>query len=88
MRIGTGVALQDGFLDLQANLEDFNLPFFFAQGDLDTACSAEGAKTFHDKCSSKDKELKVYKNTHHELIFEPNKDEIKGDIWGWVKKRM
>eukprot|EP01080_Neovahlkampfia_damariscottae_P006723 gene6723-10888_t len=52
MRIGTGLALQEGFLDLEKNLHEIDLPLFIVFGDKDFVCDIEGAKLLMKKSIS------------------------------------
>lgn len=66
----------------------FNLPVFLLHGELDTLVSPKDSIEFFEAIPSKDKSLKFYGNTLHELFSEPVKHEILNDVVRWIKKRL
>src|SRR5690242_18962026 len=44
MRVGTGVSLQNGFLNIQEKLDNVIIPFIVFHGDKDTVCNIDGSK--------------------------------------------
>jgi len=88
MRVGTGVQMQTCFLDLQEHLDEIKLPWLCVHGELDTACAIAGVEALKQKSPSKDKTLTIYKQQHHELLWEPDKDKIIAEIKQWLKQRM
>lgn len=88
MRVGTGVAMQNGFLFIQNHLDDIKLPFLCLHGELDTACSVKGSKLLMEKAKSTDKKLILYPKQHHELVWEPDKEKIIGDLMDWITQRI
>jgi len=87
LRVGTGVAMQDSFLELQKKLGEIEIPFITLHGTLDQATSYKGSELLYSKSKSKDKTIKIYKNTHHELLWEPNWKDVHSDIIEWLEKR-
>jgi acylglycerol lipase len=87
MRIGTGLALQEGFLEIQNHLHEIDVPFLICFGDKDFVCDIEGAKSLMEKSPQKDKELKIYEDQYHDMLWEPKKDELFDDISKWIGER-
>jgi len=62
--------------DIPYNLGHFHYPYLIMIAEKEAIVSNSGAKLFHQKSASKDKELVEFKDCFHELHKEPNKDEI------------
>lgn len=88
MRIGTALALQEGFLDLGTHLDEIDVPFLCIFGDKDFICDAEGADLLLKKSPQKDKEKIIYKDQYHDLLWEPKKDDVFNDTSSWIEKRI
>lgn len=88
LRIGTGLAMQEAFLELQNHCDQITTPILIQHGDIDTACDVKGSKLVYEKAKSKDKELKIYKDQNHELLWEPLGKDVLNDIFTWIEKRL
>jgi alpha-beta hydrolase superfamily lysophospholipase len=62
------------------------VPVFMAHGSEDQICDVEGAREFHDALGSSDKELVVYEGLFHEVMNEPERDRVLGDIVAWLDR--
>jgi acylglycerol lipase len=71
--------------DLVRNIE---LPFWVGHGTLDRITSPEGSKMLYRLAQSNDKTLKLYDGLFHEVMNEPEKDMVLGEICFWVRKQL
>lgn len=71
--------------DLVSKIE---LPFWVGHGTLDRITSPEGSKMLYRLAKSQDKTLKLYDGLFHEIMNEPEKDLVLGEICFWVKKQL
>ncbi len=63
------------------------LPILILQGTGDRIIDPAGAELLYQKVSSKDKTLKHYPGLYHELLNEPEKDDVLNDIEAWLQER-
>ena len=47
----------------------------------------EGSRELHQRASSKDKTLHVYDGLFHDLLHEPEKERVIGDLKTWLDAR-
>jgi alpha-beta hydrolase superfamily lysophospholipase len=88
LRVGTGVAMQDAFLDLQANADKITTDILILHGTADTACDIAGSKLMNDKVASKKKDFKIYKDQNHELLWEPMGEQVVKDVCEWLQGEL
>lgn len=66
---------------------EFELPVFITHGSADGLTDPSTSQQFYDECSSEDKTLKIYDGLYHEIMREPEKDEVVQDIIDWISNR-
>ncbi|MCC7447523.1 MAG: lysophospholipase [Anaerolineae bacterium] len=84
IRARVGTELLDAGAYVRANLSSITLPILILHGGADKVVSPTYAQTIFECVSSADKTLKVYPGLYHEILNEPEKDRVLGDIWGWL----
>ncbi|MFC4767915.1 alpha/beta hydrolase [Effusibacillus consociatus] len=62
-------------------------PLLLLQAGADRIVDPEAAIPFVEKAGSRDKKLKIYPGLYHELVNEPEKEEVLTDILEWINKR-
>lgn len=67
--------------------EKLTLPILIVQGTGDTITSPSGPKEFIERGISTDKTLKLYPDLYHDILHEPNSDQVTGDILDWLNQR-
>jgi acylglycerol lipase len=72
---------------VEAELKQIRIPVLILHGSQDHLCSPEGSSLVHQKIGSKDKTLSIYSGLYHEILNEPEKDRVRGDITEWINKR-
>lgn len=70
------------------NAGNYQLPCLILHGKADRIVPYKSSPYIFERISSKDKELKLYEGLYHELIQEPERDEVLGDILRWLEKRV
>ena len=63
-------------------------PVFMVHGSDDAICDVEGAREFHAALGSADKDLVVYEGLYHEVMNEPERDRVLGDIVAWLDRHV
>ena len=86
MRLASEVILRVKKTNSIAEL--FTQPVLFMHGSADELTDPEGTKSFYENCSSSDKELVVWDGLYHELINEPEKEEVISKIINWMDDHL
>lgn len=68
--------------------ENYQLPCLFLHGRADRIIPYQASASIFERIFSKDKELKLYDGLYHELIQEPEREIVWGDILSWLEKRV
>ena len=84
----TGAELLRSMDTIQSRAEGIQVPLLVMHGAADTVTSVAGSKSFYEKASSEDKTLKIYEHAYHEILNEPEKEQVMQDISNWIKKRI
>lgn len=69
------------------NLKKVSVPFLALHGTSDAVTDPEATKRLYEEASSSDKSIKLYKGLLHDLLFEPERDDIIKDIIDWLSRR-
>ena len=88
MPAGTVAAYGRALARIHAGMERIELPLLLLHGTADELCSARGSKLLHERAGSLDKTLKLYDGLAHELLNEPEKEQVLADILAWLDARM
>jgi acylglycerol lipase len=64
------------------------LPILIIQGGADRLVDPSGAQMLHEVVSSTDKTIKVYGGLYHEVFNEPERNEVLGDVEGWLESHL
>jgi len=76
---------------IKKNRLQFNkieVPMLILHGEEDRIAMPGGSIKLHENASSNDKTLKLYPEFYHELIHEPEKDQVMKDIADWITSRQ
>jgi acylglycerol lipase len=84
----TGLAMVNAVADINSKMEAFELPLLIVQGAADRLVDPEGSKQLYARAGSTDKTLKLYPGLYHEVLNEPEKEEIMAEIVAWFDKRV
>jgi len=80
--------LVDAMARVNKEAHHIRLPMLILQGTDDLIVDPAGADRLYQLISSEDKTLKIYNGLYHELINEPEKDEVLADITEWLNKQQ
>jgi alpha-beta hydrolase superfamily lysophospholipase len=62
-------------------------PMLIMHGAADALAKPDGAKALYERIASSDKTLKLYDGLYHEILNEPEKDQVIADILAWLDAR-
>ena len=84
----TGAEITGATKVIQAQMESISLPLLILHGADDRLADPEGSKSLYQRAQSKDKNLKLYEGFYHEVMNEPEKEMVLGDIVEWTDGRL
>uniref|UniRef100_A0A7N0V7E7 Serine aminopeptidase S33 domain-containing protein n=1 Tax=Kalanchoe fedtschenkoi TaxID=63787 RepID=A0A7N0V7E7_KALFE len=73
---------------LMRNLKSVSVPFLVLHGTADKVTDPLASQDLYRKASSTFKDIKLYEGFLHDLLFEPEREEIGQDIINWMGKRL
>jgi len=82
----TGAELNRATKMIQQQMEAIKLPLLIVHGTADRLADPEGSRQLYKRAESKDKTLKLYDGFYHEVMNEPEKERVLGDIVNWLEK--
>ncbi|CAA3009512.1 monoglyceride lipase-like [Olea europaea subsp. europaea] len=88
IRIRTGYEILRITSYLQKNLSRFTVPFFVLHGTADSVTDPKASEKLYGEASSSEKTIKLYEGFLHDLLFEPEREEIKNSIISWLNSRL
>lgn len=88
IRIRTGYEILRVCSQLQQNLHSMTTPFFVLHGSADSVTDPEASKKLYKMAASTDKKIRLLDGLLHDLLFEPEKEEIMQDIIKWLNERL
>ncbi|MFP2908988.1 lysophospholipase [Pyxidicoccus sp. 3LFB2] len=71
---------------ISERMEELSTPVLVMHGTADTVTDPEGSKALAQRASATDKTLKLYDGLFHDLLHEPEKAQVLGDVSGWLKE--
>jgi alpha-beta hydrolase superfamily lysophospholipase len=63
------------------------LPMLVMHGGDDPITPVAGSRMVAERAGSEDKTLKIYEGLYHEILNEPEQDQVIADIVGWLDER-
>ncbi len=63
------------------------LPMLVMHGGDDSITPVAGSRMVAERAGSEDKTLKIYEGLYHEILNEPEQDQVIADIVGWLDER-
>lgn len=73
---------------IEQNAHTFEYPMIVMQGTADQIVNPIGSQQFYDAIGSEDKTLKWYEGLYHEIMNEPEKEDVLRDIVTWLNSHI
>ncbi|KAG9449138.1 hypothetical protein H6P81_009103 [Aristolochia fimbriata] len=73
---------------LMQNIKSVSIPFFVLHGTADKVTDPLASQDLYNEAASEFKDIKLYEGFLHDLLFEPEREEIAEDIINWMEKRL
>lgn len=74
--------------ELPARLARLEIPMLILHGTQDRIATPEGSRMVHQRVASTDRTLRLYDGLRHEVLNEPEGDEILDELVGWLSERI
>nr|CAB3456989.1 unnamed protein product [Digitaria exilis] len=88
IRVRTGNEILRISSYLQKNLSKVTVPFLVLHGTADTITDPRASQRLYNTSMSTNKSIKLYDGYLHDLLFEPERDDIANDIIDWLSARL
>lgn len=86
-RAGFGLAFVRAAEEIGRRMNEIKLPLLVLQGGQDRIINRDGGAALHREARSKDKRYVVYEELYHEVLNEPEKEKVLGDVAAWLDER-
>ena len=73
---------------LRKEFNKITIPVMIIHGTADKATRPSGSQRFFDSTGSADKTLKMYEGHYHDLLNDLGKEQVLGDVVGWIEARL
>jgi len=84
----TAVELLGAIGQIQERMGELSVPVLAMHGEADKVTPPDGSKQLIERAQSKDKTLKLYPNLVHDLLHEPEKDQVIADVVKWMNDHV
>jgi alpha-beta hydrolase superfamily lysophospholipase len=71
-----------------ARLPELKLPLLVMQGTADRLVPVKAAQLVYDRTGSADKTIKTWDGLYHEILNEPEREQVLGEMIAWVEARI
>jgi acylglycerol lipase len=88
IRIRTGTEILRLSSYLLRRLTNVSIPLLVLHGSDDQVTDPKGSQELYDQASTKHKNIILYDGLLHDILFEPQKEEITQDIIRWLDQRL
>lgn len=88
IRVRTGHEILRISAYLMRNFNSITIPFFVLHGTADRVTDPLASQDLYNVSASKFKDIKLYQGFLHDLLFEPEREEIGQDIINWMEKKL
>ncbi|CAA3028116.1 caffeoylshikimate esterase [Olea europaea subsp. europaea] len=88
IRVRTGHEILRISSYLTRNFKSITVPFFVLHGTADRVTDPKASQDLYNEAASKFKDIKLYEGFLHDLLFEPEREDIARDIIDWMEKRL
>ena len=84
----TGAEILKSTKAITSQASKISLPILIMHGTADKLADISGSEMLYGKVSSEDKTLKVYDGLYHEILNEPEQDQVKADMLSWLNSHI
>jgi alpha-beta hydrolase superfamily lysophospholipase len=88
MRARTGYQQLLGIREVLSGLSNLRLPLLVLHGAEDRTISPKASEAFFRGASSQDKTMKIFPGLRHEILNEPEREQVLAVILDWLRRRL
>ncbi len=88
MPLCTAAAVVRSARYVDKNAGQIELPIFIGHGTDDALVNSLASERLHERVGSRHKTLKLYPNLYHEILNEPERDQVMQDMIDWLDARL
>ncbi len=85
--VGLAMAASRASARIERDMELFELPLLIVHGTDDKLVPTDGSQELYERAQTSDKALKLYDGLYHEVMNEPERLDVLGDIAAWLDSR-
>jgi acylglycerol lipase len=71
---------------IQEHMEDLKVPVLILHGGADKVTPPDGSRALYRRARAEDKTLRIYDGLYHDLLHEPERAQVTGDVLGWLDR--
>jgi alpha-beta hydrolase superfamily lysophospholipase len=87
MKAGMLRAFVEALDRIKAGMDTVSAPFLIVHGTADELTEPDGSRQLYERARSTDKTLKLYNGLAHEVLNEPEKEQVIGEVLTWLDAR-
>ncbi len=87
MRAGLVAAMIRAVARIQSGMARVSPPLLIMHGTADALADPAGSRQLYERAASTDKTLRLYDGLYHEILNEPERDQVLADIRQWLDGR-
>ncbi|KAJ8471415.1 hypothetical protein OPV22_025758 [Ensete ventricosum] len=88
IRVRTGHEILRMSSYLQQSMKSVTVPFLVLHGTADRVTDPLASQDLYNVAASRHKDIKLYEGFLHDLLFEPERDEVGTDIINWMLRML
>ena len=85
VRARTGAEMLGAVQRVEPRLGELSLPLLVLQGSEDRLVPVDAARLVHDRAGSADRTIHLYDGLFHEVLNEPEREQVLDDLVGWLE---
>jgi alpha-beta hydrolase superfamily lysophospholipase len=85
--VRTGAEILRAAKRLQTSVEAVRLPLLILHGTADLVTDPNGSRQLYAGAASADKTLRLYPGLYHEVLSEPEREQVLADLLAWLDAR-
>jgi alpha-beta hydrolase superfamily lysophospholipase len=85
--VSMAVELMDAVVRTASNAFQVQVPLLLLHGETDGLCPAQGSRAFHAQLRGAGHRLRIYPQLRHEILNEPEQEQVLEDLLAWLLER-
>lgn len=85
--VGTGAEILRAAKQIQLGMGQLKLPLLVLHGTGDFVTDPQGSRLLAARAGSADKTLRLYPGLYHEVLSEPEREQVLADLLAWLDAR-